>query len=123
VPCNVIVKYSINILNELSIIANVKQLNNDSEWILLDTDGEVTYKTNDKIDMAIPNFPEIQNAVAVFRNKWANVKTVGEVYFPIDSIKVQLKSNEIFYTCIINSPLSTSFRYPNPPPLHLRIHN
>lgn len=123
VPSSVIVKYSVDILNELSIIANVKQLNDGRDYILFSVDGDVLYVSTDKIDMGVPALPEIQETVQYFREKWSSVNTPEQVYFGIEGVKKQVRCNNVSYTCVISSPLSTSFRFPTPPPLHLSIHN
>lgn len=41
----------------------------------------------------------------------------------MQAVKLSVKLDHFSYTCILSSPLATSFRYPNPPPIHLGIIN
>ncbi len=51
--CNVVVKYSTDIENELSIIGHVKLLNDDNDYILVDQDGKILEKTNEKVEIKL----------------------------------------------------------------------
>jgi hypothetical protein len=76
VPCNVVVKYSVSILNELSVIANVKKLNDDADYILFDKDQSPSYISDERIDMRLINQPDIVNALQNIRGQWKNVLQV-----------------------------------------------
>ena len=76
VPCNVVVKYSVSILNELSVIANVKKLNDDADYILFDKDQSPSYISDERIDMRLIDQPDIVNALQNIRGQWKNVLQV-----------------------------------------------
>lgn len=78
--CNVVVKYSTDIENELSIIGHVKLLNDDNDYILVDQDGKILEKTNEKVETKLLQFDEIKSCIGIFKKNWVDVGQVGQTY-------------------------------------------
>jgi hypothetical protein len=57
VPCNVVVKYSVNIKNELSVMSNIRELKDDTEYIVFDAHAKPIYITTQNLDMQICDLP------------------------------------------------------------------
>jgi hypothetical protein len=51
VPCSIILKYSTNIKNELSMISNVREVKDDNEYVIFCPNSKPIYVTTENIDM------------------------------------------------------------------------
>lgn len=73
VPCNAVVKYSVNVLNELSVIGNVKRLNDEADYVLYDSENKIAYQSTDRIDPNLLELEEVRKALNSMRAQWIGV--------------------------------------------------
>jgi|JI6StandDraft_1071083.scaffolds.fasta_scaffold06082_13 hypothetical protein len=123
VPTTVLFKYSSDILNELSVIAIIKHVKSDSEWIMLDGNATFQYSSSAKENKMLLDTPEVRELITNFQKKWEEVCIESPRYITPTPMKTQVRHEDSTFTTTIMSPLADSFIFPEKPPLMLSFYN
>lgn len=90
---------------------------------MLDGHGRFCYATAGLINTEMLELEQVKELVTTVQSKWKGVSSEHPLYATPDRVKAQVKFNDNTFTVEVFCMLAASFRYPNPPPMIISIHN